>query len=224
MSLKPPKKSDMSKSWMKKKPDRGIKIHPEYHLIISEGTDTEPAYFGTIKDIINKQYPEKIQLDVSGAGDNTVHLFEKAKALAKNNPNQYRHVWVVYDTDDFPAEHIDMVVHLCNENSTEETEYHPIWSNQCVELWFLLHFCFMQSDIHRTEYWPKLTEWLNQIDAGAYVKNRTDMYQILRPFMDTAIANAKKLNAINEGRLPSKAAPGTKVYELVEMLKPYLTE
>ena len=45
----------MSKSWMKKKPDRGIKIHPEYHLIISEGTDTEPAYFGTIKDIINKQ-------------------------------------------------------------------------------------------------------------------------------------------------------------------------
>ena len=82
----------------------------------------------------------------------------------------------------------------------------------------------MQSDIHRTEYWPKLTEWLNQIDAGAYVKNRTDMYQILRPFMDTAIANAKKLNVSNEGRLPSKAAPGTKVYELVEMLKPYLTE
>ena len=36
--------------------------------------------------------------------------------------------------------------------------------------------------------------------------------------------NAKRLNAINEGKLPSKAAPGTKVYELIEVLKPYLEE
>lgn len=50
---------------MKKKPDRAIKIHPEYHLIVTEGTDTEPAYFGAIKEIINKRYPEKIHLDVS---------------------------------------------------------------------------------------------------------------------------------------------------------------
>lgn len=224
MSLKPPKKSDIGKSWMKKKLDRGIKMHPDYHLIISEGTDTEPAYFGAIRDIINKKYPEKIQLDVSGAGDNTVHLFQKAKTLAEHNPNRYRHVWVVYDTDDFPSEHIDRVVRLCNESSTEETEYHPIWSNQCVELWFLLHFCFMQSDIHRKEYWPKLTEWLMKIGAGAYTKNRTDMYQILQPFLDTAIVHAKQLDKMNEGKAPSKSTPGTKVYELVEMLKPYLIE
>ena len=51
MSLKPPKKSDLNKSWMKKKPDRAIKIHPEYHLIVTEGTDTEPAYFGAIKEL-----------------------------------------------------------------------------------------------------------------------------------------------------------------------------
>lgn len=50
------------------------------------------------------------------------------------------------------------------------------------------------------------------------------MYQILYPYMDYAIGNAKRLNALNEGKLPSKAAPGTKVYELIEILKPYLTE
>lgn len=224
LSLKPPKKSDLNKAWMKKKPDRGIKIHPEYHLIVSEGTDTEPAYFGAIKDIINKQYPERIQLDISGEGDNTINLFDKAKQLANDSAYVYRHVWVVYDTDDFPPEHIDRVVQLCNENSTEETEYHAIWSNQCVELWFLLHFCFMQSDIHRTEYWSKLTDWLVKIGAGGYKKNRIDMYQVLRPFMDFAIANAKRLDEINDGKMPSKAAPGTKVYELVEVLKPYLPE
>lgn len=92
MSLKPPKKSDLNKLWMKKKPDRAIKIHPEHHLIVTEGTDTEPAYFGAIKEIINKQYPEKIHLDVSGEGDNTISLFGRAKLLAGNNSNVYKHV------------------------------------------------------------------------------------------------------------------------------------
>ena len=73
---------------MKKKPDRSIKIHPEYHLIVTEGTNTEPAYFGAIKDIINKRYPEKIHLDVSGEGDNTINLFEKAKLIVF-----YNYVW-----------------------------------------------------------------------------------------------------------------------------------
>ena len=65
----------------------------------------------------------------------------------------------------------------------------------------------MQSDIHRKAYWPKLTDWLIGIGSGAYEKNRKDMYQILRPFMDFAIANAKRLEKINEGKPPSKAAP-----------------
>lgn len=126
MSLKPPKKSDLNKTWMKKKPDRAIKIHPEYHLIVTEGTDTEPSYFGSIKEIINKQYPEKIQLDIFGEGDNTISLFEKAKVLAENSSNVYKHIWIVYDTDDFPATHIDRVLQLCTENSTEETTFHAV--------------------------------------------------------------------------------------------------
>lgn len=191
-------------------------------MIVTEGTDTEPAYFGAIRDVINSQYREKVRLDICGEGDNTINLFRKAKQNVADSPNGYRHVWVVYDTDDFPAEHIDKVVELCRENSNEETEYHAVWSNQCVELWYLLHFSFMQSDLHRTEYWPKLTEWLTSIGVGEYEKSRKDMYHILWPFLDFAIANAKRLEVINEGKLPSKAAPGTKIYELVEKLKPYL--
>ena len=79
MSLKPPKKSDLNKSWMKPKPDRNLKIQPEYHLIVSEGTNTEPAYFEAIRDIINHQYREKIQLKIFGEGDNTLRLFWNAK-------------------------------------------------------------------------------------------------------------------------------------------------
>lgn len=55
MSLKPPKKSDLDKSWMKTRRDKPKKIQPEYHLIITEGTNTEPTYFGTMRDISKKQ-------------------------------------------------------------------------------------------------------------------------------------------------------------------------
>ncbi len=218
MSLKPPKKSDLNKSWMKPKPDRAIKIQPEYHLIVTEGTDTEPSYFGTIKEIINGQYPQKIQLNVYGGGMNTVSLFDLAKTLAQESANTYRHVWVVYDTDDFSEEHIDHVLQLCEENSTEETQFHDIWSNQCIELWFLLHFSFMHADIHRTEYWPKISECLKKLGAGEYEKNRKDMYWILRPYMEVAIENAKKLDVLNKGKTASQAAPGTSEYDRISCI------
>ena len=139
MSLKPPKKSDLGKSWMKNRRDKARMIQPEYHLIASEGTETEPQYFGAM----------------------------------------FKHVWIVYDTDDFPAENIDMVAQLCEEYSTQgETIYHAVWSNQCVELWYLLHFMYMDTDIDRSRYWPKLSDWLKNIGAGSYEKNRPDRWPL----------------------------------------------
>lgn len=224
MSLKPVKKSDQGKSWtLQPRRDRHKMVQPEYHLIVTEGTETEPPYFNAMGAIINSNYPDRINIKVEGKGDNTLSLYNKAKNLAASSANVYRHVWVVYDTDDFPTTHIDETAHLCEVDSNAETTYHAIWSNQCVELWFLLHFSFLQSDLHRNEYWPKLTEILKSLGEGEYRKNRDDMYRILYPYMDSAIANAKKLEKINEGKAPSKSAPGTMIHTLVEKLKPYLT-
>ena len=50
------------------------------------------------------------------------------------------------------------------------------------------------------------------------------MFEVLRPYMEHAIVNAKKLDKLNAGKTPAGAAPGTKVYELIEKLKAYLTE
>ena len=62
-----------------------------------------------------------------------------------------------------------------------------------------------------------------EVELSYCTKNRTDMYQILLPYRDTAIVNAEKLDKINKGKLPSTSTPGTKVYELVNKLKPYLS-
>jgi hypothetical protein len=209
---------------MKARRDAQKKIQPEYHLIVTEGTSTEPEYFNAMKNVINRRYSDRIQLAVYGTGNNTLGLLKKALRLVDSSANGYKHVWVVFDTDDFPAENINRTVHLCELYSTEETTYHALWSNQCIELWFLLHFSFMQSDLHRTAYWPKLTAILLSLNLGEYEKNRKDMYQILFPYIDTAIENAKKLDKINANKLPSNSVPGTKVYKLIEKLKPYLSD
>ena len=128
----------------------------------------------------------------------------------------------MYDTDDFPSDSVNQTEKLCKKCSRDETEYHAIWSNQCIELWFLLHFSYFHSDIHRKEYWPKLSDCLTMYGLGTYEKGRKDMYTVLEPYMDRAIDNAKKLDAVNHGRTVADSAPGTKVYELIEKLRPYL--
>lgn len=121
MSLKPVKKSDQGKSWLQPRRDRHKMIQPEYHLIVTEGTETEPPYFNAMASIINKRYPDKIKVTVAGKGDNTLRLYSKAKELAEKSANGYRHVWVVFDTDDFPASHIDETARLCETDSNNET-------------------------------------------------------------------------------------------------------
>ena len=222
MSFKPEKKSDMNKAWKRSRRDRARLISPEYHLIVTERTKTEPQYFRSISEVINKKYHDKIQLEIHGERKDTLRLLDKAVSRVRNSIKVFRHVWLVYDTDDFPPERINQTAEECKKLTTDETIYHALWSNQCIELWFMLHFNLVESDLHRSEYIPKLTEWLNQIGKGEYEKNREDIYDTLLPYLNDAIRNAKKLDEYNRYRTPSNAATGTKVYELMELLKPYL--
>ena len=170
------------------------------------------------------EYRGRIQLDIYGEGQNMLSLFDKARNHVQCSSNVYKHVWIVYDTDDFPQKHINRTAELCEQSSTEETEYHAIWSNQCIELWFLLHFSYFQSDIHRKEYWPKLSECMTMYGFGTYSKGREDMYSILEPYMDDAIRNARKLDAVNQGRTPAMSTPGTYVLEVAEVENLFLVE
>ena len=224
MSLKPPKKSDLDKQWMQSRHRCEVQIQPEFHLIVTEGTQTEPMYFEAIRQEINQHYRDRIQLEIHGEGDNTLSLLERAKSRVRNSGLIYKHVWIVYDTDDFPAERINQTETDCNvlSQANEETIYHAVWSNQCIELWFMLHFNYVDANLHRSEYYPKLSEWLRNIGQGEYAKNRRDIYSVLRPYLDTAIRNARKLDERNQGRTPANSAPGTKVYELLALLRPYL--
>lgn len=47
------------------------------------------------------------------------------------------------------------------------------------------------------------------------------MFSVLEPYMNDAIKNATHLQQQNKDQLPSNSKPGTRVHELIGMLKPY---
>jgi len=214
MSMKPLKHSEM-----KKRRDKQILVAPEYHLIVTEGTKTEPNYFKGFKQEINAKYPDKVNVDVEGIGDNTLSLLERAIKLVERNINTINHVWLVYDKDDFPDDDFDNTVNRCAALSKSEVKYHALWSNECIEFWFLLHFEYLQAALLRDDYYPKLTEHLKKLTENPeykYKKNNGDIYATLRNRMPIAIREAKKLLNWHGDLPPSSCTPGTKVYEIFE--------
>lgn len=223
MSMKPRKKSDSQKKWMTDRRDRRITIAPEYHLIVTEGTKTEPQYFDGLRKDINRLYKGRISIVIEGVGQgaNTLTLLERAQKIVKKDSDKYKHVWLVYDKDDFSKDDFDNTYFKCKalSNCNSSVTFHALWSNECIEYWFLLHYMALDSALHRNEYYPKLTDCL----GTKYEKNREDIYTLLKPNIKRAIDNAKRVKANNEGIPPSQCTPGTAVYEIFEMLESYLS-
>ncbi len=213
-------------AWKLERTDRPRQILPPRHLFVTEGTKTEPNYLeGLIELIAQRLCPDaKKQFDIKGEGTNTLGLLSAAEGYLQNDSDDYRHVWILYDKDDFPADSFDNTVSRCaaltarNKARSKETEFHAIWSNQCMELWFLLHFIPLDADIPREQYREKLSDHLGK----HYEKNDSALFSTLLPHLDSAIKNAKELRGRYQGANYSDMAPCTVVYELVEELMAYI--
>lgn len=114
LSNKPLKRDELKRRMTtKKKRKEGSKlVQPKKYLIICEGTKTEPYYFKGMQKRIEEKYDKriKVELTVEGAGRNCLSLLEYAKTIVKNEKKQgqeYDHVWLVYDLDDFPKDNFD---------------------------------------------------------------------------------------------------------------------
>lgn len=223
MSKKPIKKSDEEKGWLSKRPNRSIKSKLEYHLIICEGTKTEPNYFQAIKEKIEGRNKEKIVIQVVGKGRGTTNLLEMAKKEVRKSTNYISNVWLVYDKDEFTDNSFNEVVEKCLEiNKQEETTYNAIWSNESIETWFLLHFIRFDTPLSRKDCISKLNEYFKKNKLGKYKKSDEELYNKLSPYLDTAIENAKWAETRYDDELPSEKNPCTKVYQLVELLNKYI--
>jgi hypothetical protein len=149
-----------------------------------------------------------------------VNVVEKAialrdKRLINRNIPPFDQVWAVYDKDDFPASRYNKAVSL-----SEQAGISSAHSNQSFELWYVLHYEYLQSALHRKDYIGKLTGYM----GFRYTKNTLKVVKQLFATgnVKLAIERAKLLEVLHAGKTPSNSCPQTAVYKLVEALMAYI--
>jgi hypothetical protein len=180
-------------------------------LIICEGKETEVKYFQSFP------VPKKV-IDVRGLGQNTLSLVKKAIKI-RNDEKEFDRVWCVFDRDDYSKAQFKQA---CDIAQSEDIDI--AYSNEAFEIWYILHLQYRDTAISRNEYERILTNLMRDKQLfnrqEKYQKNIHDMYEKLKPFQRTAIANAKKLIQTRDdsGLDPYDMNPSTTVYKLVEEL------
>lgn len=203
-------------------------------LIVCEGEKTEPLYFNwwkrqleNIKRIARSRTIGEIEItipddeiEVKGEGRNTKSLVQKAIEL-KNRPDNivdYTQIWCVFDRDSFKPEQYNAAIEAC------KGDIKAAYTNEAFELWYLLHFDYVNTGVSREQYKEKLTTCLyGKKSKQKYKKKDPEIYKKLlaHPKADQqrAIQHAKELSKHYEGQKNyADHNPSTTVHKLVEML------
>ena len=193
----------------------GNEVERQYFLIVCEGEKTEPNYFNAL---IEKLPTKSVSVEILGEGTNTINVVEKAIERREERTQSrlkppFDEVWAVFDRDSFPAERFNEAIDLGRRENIGTA-----YSNEAFELWYILHFEFLNTGISRDQYITKLKRILT-----SYAKNSTNIYQILQEKgnEEQAIKRAKKLLEEHKDSTPASAKPTTKVHELVEKLNEF---
>ncbi len=171
-------------------------------LIVCEGERTEPNYFKSFR------VPrDVVAVEVQGTGYNTLSLVRRAVEL--RDRGDYDQVWCVFDRDAFPPENFNEAISLAEREGLSVA-----YSNEAFELWYLLHYVYLNTGISRADYITRLEARMGR----KYRKNSVDMYSLLEPRQPAAIGNATKLLETYNPRRPAYDNPSTTVHLLVQEL------
>jgi hypothetical protein len=173
-------------------------------LIVCEGAKTEPNYFKKFR--VPKSV---IEIDVQGVGENPSRLVQSAIKLKAEADEEYDQVWCVFDRDDWPPQDFNNAIDTAKSNNLKVA-----YSNEAFELWYVLHFEFLNTGIPRDDYIKKMTKLLGK----KYQKNSDTIYDELINKQAIAIRNAEKLLAFYNPSSPGQDNPSTTVHLLVKEL------
>ena len=186
----------------------GTKDPKQRFLIVCEGEKTEPNYFKGFR------VPADVVVDIHpGAGMHTSVVREAIAIVSK--VDDYDQVWCVFDRDKNGrnSKSFNEALQLAETNDIQVA-----YTNDAFELWYLLHFNYHDTAMHRHDYVKKLHPLL----PGGYKKNDPAMFEKLEDKMDAADRNARKLLSQYNPSSPVRDDPSTTVHLLVEQLRAYL--
>lgn len=173
-------------------------------LIVCEGEETEPNYF------MNFRVP-KVVVDVKGLGINPSKIVDEAKKY--RDKDEYDQIWCVFDRDSWPERDFCYAI-----QSAEDAGFKTAYSNESFELWYILHFEFLNTAVSRSEYSQKLSRLLGH----KYLKNSDSIYDELLNKQHIAIKNAQNLLNQYSPCNPAKDNPSTTVHLLVQELNKFI--
>lgn len=189
-------------------------------MIVCEGF-TEENYFKSFPVITAKV--ESIPL-----GCDPLNIVQCCLDLIKKG--SYDHVWCVFDVDIKPSDNTQKAKFNNAISLAENNDINIAYSNDCLELWFYLHFQYTDQKNLRDFYFSELGRIFN-INYRKIGKNRSFtrlIYSKLQKLessnQDKAIERAKKLVHINNDLPPFDKNPYTTVHLLVESLNKHLKE
>ena len=189
------------------------KVHLNY-LIVCEGARTEPNYFNAL---IGGRNSKVLDAEVLGKGQGTCRLVRTAIEERDKSLIDYDRVWAVFDKDDFTD--FNEAIQLAAAN-----DINAAWSNEAFELWYYLHFQYLDTPITRAQYIDALNREIRKyIPEYSYMKNDVGTYAILNQYgnQDLAIRFSEYLENIYTGTNYTDHKPCTKVHHLVlELLHP----
>lgn len=158
-------------------------------LIVCEGERTEPNYF---RELVKDKYSEVRSEEIVGEGRSTCSLVKKTEEikdrLERQRQLKFDRVWVVFDKDDFND--FNETIALAGKKG-----FMAAWSNEAFELWYLLHFVYLDTAVSRADYITKLENEIRKIDGYGnytYEKNDPGIYALLQ---NTGDARQAKLRA-----------------------------
>lgn len=187
-------------------------------LVVCEGTKTEPHYFNAL---INEHASTVRSVDIVGEGKGTLSLVNETKTIKKDlerrNSMTFDRVWVVFDKDDFDD---------CNKALAEakKLEFQTAWTNEAFELWYYLHFQYLDAAIDRNAYIQKLEGFFRRSMGNTsfkYKKGYPQIYSLLRKYgsEDLAKHSAQRLRELYDDENYATHKPCTMVDKLVEELE-----
>ena len=205
-------------------------------LIVCEDENTEPTYFKQFEDLFEDLLPEEtVYVKRVGTGRNSLgvvnaDIAERTRIYEENNHREVDETWVVFDKDDLdqtPGNRLNFESAL---TLSKERDIQVAYSNECFELWLLLHFNDVNpaQALPRADLYRMLGNAVNEVLPEGeisfnYVHGSSDVVDYVSRYGDeqAARSRAKILQEYHQSlsHNPIDSNPVTYVDILVESLR-----
>ena len=228
MSLKAIKKSDANKPWAGYKDRKSARRDErQYILVASEDGKSSVYYFNAFNARL-QEHSATLKIVPKGCGRNTQSLVDYVKKHKSDwlkdvrkdfLIDDFNEIWIFFDLDGFPAHKFDNAI-----KSAQKHGFQVAWSNECFELWYLLHFKDISTPIYRKNIYKDLTGFLKLNQRYTQLKGELGktVHESMAQNVNVgkAIKRANKLyeEYIKSRVSPHKANPCTLVFKLVQKL------